>query len=116
MSGQCTYCCHRNVSVLARHRLGRQRRALLARAARGAVAVVDGPLPRVEAVALRRAAHELASLGLVEIFRRHGLSAAGAICLQRLHVRLTPLGLAVVEKFEREITGGRRVRWACLTV
>lgn len=114
MSDPSTYCCHRKVSPLARHRLGRQRRALLARAARGPVAVVDGPLPRVEAVALRRAAHALAGLGMVETYRHHGLTAAGALCLQLLHVRLTPLGCAVVETFGREITGGRRVRWGRL--
>lgn len=114
MSGPSTKCNDRNFSLLAHTRLGRRRRALLARAAQGPIAVADGAVPRMEAAALRRAAHALAGLGLVETFRSQGFSAAGAFCLQLLHLRLTPLGRAVVETFEREITGGRRVRWGRL--
>jgi hypothetical protein len=64
---------------------------------------VTGPT-RSERQAMFRAARKLKDLGLV-LYMKQLADVRG------VYIELTPLGAEVVERYERELTGGRRIRW-----
>jgi hypothetical protein len=101
-----------STAILHRARLGAVRRKLLFDAARWKVQVTEGCRPEYAAIVRRRAARSLAALGLVDLYKAHGINAWGARCPGMLHCRISERGRAVLAACWNEIETGRPIRWS----